>query len=76
MNISRESNPFKSKKKKFKKNIKNIECYNYHKFGHFFITYSILKADNLNRVLIDSIKNIDIYAVKSSRKEKSSSKAF
>ena len=76
INILRESNLFKLKKKKFKKNIKNVKYYNYYKFDYLFITYLILKANNLNYILIDSIKNIDIYVVKSSRKEKSSSKVF
>ena len=75
-NISRKLNPFKLKKKKFKKNIKNVEYYNYYKFDYLSITYPILKADNLNHILIDSIGNIDIYAVESSGKGKFSSKTF
>ena len=74
MNILRELNPFKLKKKKFKKDIKNIKYYNYYKFDYFFITYLILKMNNLNYILIDLIKNIDVYVVKLSEKEKSSSK--
>ena len=76
MNTSHELNPFKLKKKKFKKNIKNIEYYNYYKFDYFFIIYSILKANNFNRILINSIKNIGVYIVESSGKGKSSLKVF
>ena len=74
--ISRELNPFKIKKLKFKKNIKNIEYYNYYKFDYFFIIYMILKANNLNRVLIKLIRNIDVYAIELSGKGKSSLKIF
>ena len=76
MNILRELNFFKLKKKKFKKNIKNVEYYNYYKFDYFFILYLILKANNFNHILINSIKNIDVYIVKSLKKEKSLLKAF
>ena len=76
MNILRELNLFKLKEKKFKKNIKNIKYYNYYKFDYFFIIYLILKADYFNYILINSIKNIDVYVIKSSRKEKSLSKTF
>ena len=76
MNTSHELNPFKLKKKKFKKNIKNIEYYNYYKFNFLFIIYLILKADSFNYILINSIKNIGVYAVKSSRKKKFLLKTF
>ena len=56
--------------------MKDIEYYNYYKFNYLFITYLILKANNLNRVSIDSIKNIDIYVVELLKKEKSLSKTF
>ena len=72
VNILRELTFFKLKK--IKKDIKTIEYYNYCKFDHFFITCTILKLNNLNYIPIDSIKNIDIYAIKSSRKGKFSSK--
>ena len=75
-NILRELNLFKLKKKKFKKNIKNVEYYNYYKFNYLFIMCLILKANNFNCILIDSIENIDIYVVELSKKGKSSSKIF
>ena len=74
MNILRELNFFKLKKNKFKKNIKIVKYYNYYKFDYFFITYLISKANNLNRILINSIENIDIYIIKLSEKEKFLSK--
>ena len=76
INILYKLNFFKLKKRRFKKNIKNIEYYNYYKFNYLFITCSILKANNFNRILIDLIENIDVYIVKSLRKEKFSSKIF
>ena len=76
VNILRELNLFELKKRKFKKNIKNIEYYNYYKFNYHFIIYSILKTNNFNYILIDSIKNIDIYIVELSRKEKFLSNFF
>ena len=45
-NILYKLNPFKLKKKKFKKDIKNVEYYNYYKFDYLFTTCLILKADN------------------------------
>ena len=77
-NTSRRSNEGEPRDKtsKSKKHLKIVEYYNYHKKGHYANEYRQPKTDDVNRVSVDDVKNIDAYAVElsSSRKERLSSK--
>ena len=77
-NTSRRSNEGEPRDKtsKSKKYLKTVECYNCHKKGHYANEYRQLKTDDVNRVSIDNVKNINTYIIElsSSRKERLSSK--
>ena len=63
-------------KSKDKEWLKNIECFNCHKKGHYAIDCRAPKVENSNNVSVGSVGNIGAHAVESSnlRKGKSSSK--
>ena len=77
-NTSRRLNEGESRDKtsKSKKYLKIIEYYNCYKKRHYANEYQQFKTDDVNRVSIDDVKNINAYAVESSssRKERLSSK--
>ena len=77
-NTSRRSNEGESRDKtsKSKKHLKIVECYNCYKKGHYANECRQFKADDVNRVSVDDVENIDAYVIElsSSRKERLSSK--
>ena len=77
-NASRRSNEDEPRGKtpKSKKHLKTVEYYNCHKKGHYANECRQPKADDVNRVPVGDVENIDAHAVESSSsgKERPSSK--
>ena len=59
------SNSKSKLKSKDKKWLKNIECFNCHKKGHYAIDCQAPKAENSNNVPVRSVDNMGAHAVKS-----------